>query len=63
MIIYNDEIIPQFLILESSVSRLLFLVEGVYVLLSTNEIYVRYTYFIKTLNLAQNKKRHFFKKE
>lgn len=60
MIIYNDEIIPQFLILESFVSRLLFLVEGVYVLLSTNEIYVRYTYFIKILNLAQNKKRHFF---
>lgn len=59
MIIYNDEIIPQFLILESFVSRLLFLVEGVYVLLSTNEIYVRYTYFIKILNLAQNKIRHF----
>lgn len=59
MIIYNDEIIPQFLILETSVSRLLFLVEGVYVLLSTNEKYVRYTYFIKILNLAQNKKRHF----
>lgn len=39
--------------------KVLFLVEGVYVLLSTNEIYVRYTYFIKILNLAQNKKRHF----
>lgn len=42
--------------------KVLFLVEGVYVLLSTNEIYVRYTYFIKILNLAQNKKRHFFKR-